>query len=69
VSAQIFPVMAGKKDDEAQKARAQRLRRQIAGGKAGAKRPPASPREFIEEKMREGASDAPKSGSQRPRPR
>jgi hypothetical protein len=47
--------MAGTKDDEAQKARAQRLRRQIAGGKAAVKRPPSSPREFIEEKMREGA--------------
>jgi hypothetical protein len=47
--------MAGTKDDEAQKARAQRLRRQIAGAKAGVKRPPASPREFIDEKMREGA--------------
>jgi len=48
------PCMAGTKDDEAQKARAQRLRRQIAGGKAAVKRPPSSPREFIEEKMREG---------------
>ena len=47
------PRMAGKKDDEAQKARAQRLRRQIAGVKAGVVKPPASPREFIEEKMRE----------------
>jgi hypothetical protein len=44
--------MRGKKDDEAQKARAERLRRQIAGGKP---RPPTTPREFVEEKMREKA--------------
>jgi hypothetical protein len=47
--------MASTGDDErARKARASRLRRQIAAVKSGSKRPPpVSPRDFIDEKMRE----------------
>lgn len=50
--------MGEREDREARERRAEQLRRriqEIAGGQAGERPPPGSPREFVEEQMREEA--------------
>jgi hypothetical protein len=58
-------------DREQRERRAEDLRRRIAGligGEAGERPPPRSPREFIEERMREEARRLEERGAEEPEP-